>query len=270
MVSRPCFSSEGCWGSACPPLPSSGWGLHPPQRVECPQPPSFGPRRCPGPQGRRPSGLHDCDGFMEGLCFPEASPVLEAVLVQLSRAWLRTRPAPSPSPQPDHTGLRSAAQLWRQALGDTAWQGKVRQASLPAQDSDPGPHLLARALGLLQLTVPRFPAPGPLVREPGPKPPRAVASRNALSVFPVLLRRGPGPAAVPVGSAGEGRWACVRLRMRRPVSGLEEVRTSQGSLRHLQCSQERGSHACGPQVAPRTQGDRMMLGGWSRACGGWS
>ena len=41
------------------------------------------------------------------------------------------------------------------------------------------------------------------------------------------------------------------------------VRTSQGSLRHLQCSVERVLHACRPQVAPRQGGDRMMLGGWS-------
>lgn len=75
-------------------------------------------------------------------------------------------------------------------------------------------------------------------------------------MFPVSSSAagGPGPAAVPVGSAGGGRWPCV---------GPGRVRTSQRSLRRLQCSQERGPQACGAQVAPRTEGDRTMLGGWS-------
>lgn len=113
MVSRPCFSSEGCWESARPPFPlQAGARSHLPS----------------GP-GDAPSGPWGCDGFTEGLCFPEASRLLEADLVHLSRAQPRTGPAPSP----DRTGLPSAARLRRQALGDTNLAGERRdkRASLP-------------------------------------------------------------------------------------------------------------------------------------------
>lgn len=57
----------------------------------------------------------------------------------------------------------------------------------------------------------------------------------------------------------------MRVGAQDAAAGLRpgRVRTSQGSLPHLQCSVERVLRACRPQVAPRQGRDRMMLGGWS-------
>ena len=207
------FSSEGCWGLCLPAPPSSGWVPHPPQARGCRQPPSFCPRGYPGPQGRRPPSAGRPCGCGS---FPEVSPLLEAVLVQLSRAC----PGTGPSRSPVHTGLRRAA---AGAGGHKPGGGKLRRASLPAQDLILMPHMLARSSRTPPVHRARLPAPAPLVGDPGPKPLRAVASRSLLiCVSRLLLRRGPRPHCGARGRPRRG-WPCrvSGFRTRRLVSGLE-------------------------------------------------
>lgn len=224
MVSRSCFSSEGCWGLCLPTPPSSGWGPHLPLGHGCPQPPSFCPRgRLPLSAGR-PCG---CGSF------PEVSPLLEAVLAQLSRAC----PGTCPSPSPIHTGLRRAT---AGAGGHKPDGGKLRQASLPAQDLILTPHLLVRSSRAPSAHRARLPAPAPLVGDPGPKPSRAVASRSPLiCVSRLLLRRGPRPRCGARGRPRRGwPWPCVGVQ--DAAAGLRpgRIRTGQGSMWHLQCCEE--------------------------------
>lgn len=224
VVSRSCFSSEGCWGLCLPTPPSSGWGPHLPQGHGCPQPPSF----CP--QGRLPLSAGRPCGCGS---FPEVSPLLEAVLAQLSRACPGTRPSPSPI----HTGLRRAT---AGAGGHKPDGGKLRQASLPAQDLILMPHLLVRSSRAPSAHRARLPAPAPLVGDPGPKPSRAVASRSLLiCVSRLLLRRGPRPCCGARGRPRRGwPWPCVGVQ--DAAAGLRpgRIRTGQGSMWHLQCCEE--------------------------------
>lgn len=255
VVSRSCFSSEGCWGLCLPTPPSSGWGPHLPQGHGCPQPPSFCPRgRLPLSAGR-PCG---CGSF------PEVSPLLEAVLAQLSRAC----PGTCPSPSPIHTGLRRAT---AGAGGHKPDGGKLRQASLPAQDLILTPHLLVRSSRAPSAHRARLPAPAPLVGDPGRSRPGRLPQGASSSVFPGSSSAGgPGPAAVPVGGPGEGGHGRVSgFRMRRLVSGLEgsaQARAPCGTSSAV----KRVLNACRPQLAPRPERGRDDAPGWSPCSWRWS
>lgn len=132
------------------------------------------------------------------------------------------------------------------------------------------PHMLAQSSRAPSVHCARLPAPAPLVGDPGPKPPRAVASGSLLiCVSRLLLRSGPRPHC---GSRGRPRrgwpWPCVGVQ--DAAAGLRpgRIRTGQGSIWHLQCCVKRVLNACRPQVAPRPERGRDDDPGGARARGG--